>query len=38
MELNLFTLDLAQQNRVLYARFVRLLNSFKTLLTNEIVR
>ena len=36
MELDLFTLDLAQQNRVLYTRFVRLLNSFKTLLTNEI--
>ena len=37
MELNLFTLDLAQQNWVLCTWFVRLLNSFKTLLTNEIV-
>ena len=37
MELNLFTLDLVQQNRVLCARFVRLLYSFKTVLTNEIV-
>ena len=35
MELDLFTLDLAQQNQVLCTRFVRLLNSFKTLLTNE---
>ena len=38
MELDLFTLDLAQQNRVLYTRFVRLLNSFKILLTHEIVQ
>ena len=38
MELDLFTLNLAQQNRVLYTRFVRLLNSFKILLTHEIVR
>ena len=37
MELDLYTPDLAQQNRVLCTQFVRLLNSFKTLLTNEIV-
>jgi len=37
IKLDLFTLDLAQQNGVLWTWFVRLLNSFKTLLTNEIV-
>ena len=36
-EIKFFTLDLAQQNRLPYARDVSLLNCFENVLTNEIV-
>ena len=36
-EIDFFTLDLAQQNRLPYARDVSLLNCFKNVLTNKIV-
>ena len=38
LKLNSSWLDFKEQNRVYWTRFVKLLNSFKILLTNEIIR